>query len=146
MNFKPKLTAFDLDGTLAESKQPLSAEVGELLSELLSHMPVAIMSGAGFRQFELQFFPAIPESAHFERLYIFPTNAAQCFIYKDKAWRAQYDKSFNSFERGRIMQAIKEGLEETALPTTQNARARGARESRTAARRSLFRRSASARQ
>jgi hypothetical protein len=60
MNFKPKLVAFDLDGTLAESKQPVSVETGELLSELLSHMPVAIMSGAGFGQFENNFCPHSP--------------------------------------------------------------------------------------
>ncbi|TSC68731.1 MAG: hypothetical protein G01um101456_513 [Parcubacteria group bacterium Gr01-1014_56] len=115
MNFKPKLVAFDLDGTLAESKQPVLASVGELLAELLNHMPVAIMSGAGFNQFETQLLPALPEHAHLERLYLFPTNAARCFVHKGSTWQAQYDRSFNTFERGRIMQALKEALEETGL-------------------------------
>jgi HAD superfamily hydrolase (TIGR01484 family) len=115
VNFKPKLIAFDLDGTLAESKQPLSAEVGELMAELLAHMPVAILSGAAFGQFELQFLPAIPENAHFERLYLFPTNAAMCYVNKGGTWTTRYDRSFNSFERGRIMQALKETLEEAGL-------------------------------
>jgi HAD superfamily hydrolase (TIGR01484 family) len=115
MNFKPKLLACDLDGTLAESKQPVSLEMGELLGELLTHMPIAVMSGAGFMQYEAQLLPAIPENAHFEKLFLFPTNAAECYIYKDKKWKAHYSHVLNTFERGRIMQALKEALEETAF-------------------------------
>jgi HAD superfamily hydrolase (TIGR01484 family) len=89
--------------------------MGEMVAELLSHMPVAIMSGASMQQFETQFLPHLPETAHFERLYLFPTNAAKCFTYQGGQWKARYDKSFNTFEKGRIMQAIKESLEETGL-------------------------------
>jgi len=112
---KPKLIAFDLDGTLAESKQRLPAEMGELLSQLLEKMPVAIMSGASFSQFEKQVMPALPDSPYMARLYIFPTNAAQCYHFKDGRWQSAYDQSFNSFEKSRIMQAIKEALEETGF-------------------------------
>jgi phosphomannomutase len=115
MNFKPKLVAFDLDGTLAESKERVPPEMGELLQGLIMHMPVAIMSGASFTQFETQLLPAIPEQSHFERLYLFPTNAAQCFIHSGKGWQIKYDQSLGVFEKGRIMQALKEALEETGL-------------------------------
>lgn len=115
MDFKPKLVAFDLDGTLAESKQRVSAEMGELLAELLDIMPVAVMSGAGMQQFKEQLLPALPAEARLERLYLFPTNAAECFTYQHGSWKPQYNLSFNSFERGRIIQAMKEALEETGL-------------------------------
>ncbi len=120
MSFKPKLVAFDLDGTLAESKQPVSVEMGELLHELLAHMPIAIMSGAGFTQFEQQFLPAFPDTNRFERLYIFPTNAAQCYLFTQGSWQVHYDRSFNSFERGRIMQALKESLAEVGMSEDTN--------------------------
>lgn len=115
METKPKLVAFDLDGTLAESKQPVSARMGELLAELLEKMPVAVMSGASFAQFETQYIPAMPDKAHLERLYIFPMNAARCYGFKNGGWHPLYDHSFNAFERGRIMQALKEALAETGL-------------------------------
>jgi HAD superfamily hydrolase (TIGR01484 family) len=115
VDFKPKLIAFDLDGTLAPSKQRVSAEMAELFAELLEVMPAAIMSGAGFEQFELHLLPSLPAQARFERLYLFPTNAAECFIYKDNAWKPQYDLSFNTLERGRIRQALKESLTETGF-------------------------------
>jgi phosphoglycolate phosphatase-like HAD superfamily hydrolase len=39
---QPKALAFDLDGTLAESKQRPSSVMGDLISSLLSRMPVAV--------------------------------------------------------------------------------------------------------
>jgi HAD superfamily hydrolase (TIGR01484 family) len=112
---KPKLIAFDLDGTLAESKQRLPAEMGNLLSQLLEKMPVAIMSGASFAQFEKQVLPALPETPFLDKLFIFPTNAAQCYVFKQGRWQSAYDQSFNTFEKNRIMQAMKEALEETGF-------------------------------
>jgi HAD superfamily hydrolase (TIGR01484 family) len=115
MRDRPKLIAFDLDGTLALSKQRLSADMGDFISKLLEHMAVAVMSGASFNQFEKQFLPAVPLGAHLEKLYLFPTNAAQCYTYKNGTWKITYDQSFNLFEKGRIMQAIKEALDETGF-------------------------------
>jgi HAD superfamily hydrolase (TIGR01484 family) len=118
---RPKLIAFDLDGTLAESKQRVSADMGEMLAQLLQHHMVSIMSGASFAQFEKQVLPALSETQNLSRLYIFPTNAAQCFTFKNGTWTLAYDRSFDIFQKGRIMQAIKEALEETgfAHPTEQ---------------------------
>jgi len=115
MDFKPKLVAFDLDGTLAESKQRVSAEMGELLARLIEVVPVAIMSGASFKQFETQLLPALPLETEYERLYLFPDNAAMCFVHTGGRWQKRYDHSFNAAERSRIMQAIKEATEETGL-------------------------------
>ena len=39
-----KLVIFDLDGTLAESKQPLTGEMAELVTKLLSITPVPLIS------------------------------------------------------------------------------------------------------
>ena len=110
-----KAIAFDLDSTLAESKQPLSPEMGALLARLLSLMPVAIMSGAAFAQYQTQFFPAFLEHTHFENLFIFPDNAAQCFVFKDGAWQARYDESFSQEERDRILRVLNEAIAETKI-------------------------------
>ncbi len=115
MDFKPKLVAFDLDGTLAESKESVSATVGGLLGELLKKMFVAVLSGAGFPQFERQFLPALPETAYFGKLFLFPNNASQCYANEQGQWLLKYDRSLNTFEKGRIMQALKEALEETGF-------------------------------
>ena len=115
MTFKPKLVAFDLDGTLAESKQRMEAPIGELLAELLEKMPVAVMSGAGFPQFEKQFLPALPTEAKLERLYLFPDNAAQCFVYEAGKWRTRYNNAFSPKEREHILKELNEAMKETGF-------------------------------
>ena len=49
-----KLIVFDLDGTLAESKSPVDAEMAALLGTLLSIVKVAVISGGNWPQFESQ--------------------------------------------------------------------------------------------
>ncbi|MGC9602190.1 MAG: HAD-IIB family hydrolase [Minisyncoccia bacterium] len=115
MDFTPKLVAFDLDGTLAESKQPVTKEMGELLGKLLQKMPVAVMSGAGFPQFERQFLPALPTDINFAHLYIFPDSAAQCWQYKHNAWQTVYNKAFTHEEKEHIMSVLAQALAEVGL-------------------------------
>ncbi|MDO8548429.1 MAG: HAD-IIB family hydrolase [bacterium] len=119
MNGKPTLVAFDLDGTLAESKQPVTTDLGTLLARLMKKMPVAVMSGAGFRQFESQFLPALPSDANFNNLYLFPANASQCYQNNNQnnkgVWLHVYDETFTQLERERVLHALAEALEETGL-------------------------------
>ncbi len=115
MDFKPKLVAFDLDGTLAVSKSPVTSEMGNLLAELTQKIPVAVLSGASFRQFETQLLPGIPTAANFSNFYLFPTNAGQCYRFKNDKWVTAYDESFTALERERILHALTEALEETGL-------------------------------
>src|SRR3989338_3859044 len=111
----PKVIAFDLDGTLAESKQPMSADMGGLLGELLKKMPVAVMSGGGWKQFEKQFLPALPEGMLLDRLYLFPTSAALCLVHRNGAWHPQYDHTFSPETKKRIIDAIHAGIEEVGF-------------------------------
>ncbi len=111
----PRLLVFDLDGTLAESMQLVSAEIGDLLGRLLKRVPVAVMSGAGMPQFQTQFLTSLPADANLNNLYIFPDNAAQCFVYRDGKWYPQYDNAFSVEEREKILKALDEALKETGL-------------------------------
>ncbi|HUD02466.1 MAG TPA: HAD-IIB family hydrolase [Candidatus Paceibacterota bacterium] len=115
MDCTPKLVAFDLDGTLAESKQPVTKEMGKLLAKLLHKMPVAVMSGGAYHQFEKQLLPALPSDAQFENLYLFPTSAGRCYMYKNSAWQTVYDHSFSEEEKATVLKALHEALVETGL-------------------------------
>ncbi len=53
-NLMKKLIAFDLDGTLAQSKSPIGPEMAELLTRLLGIVKVAVISGGAWPQFEKQ--------------------------------------------------------------------------------------------
>ena len=46
---KKKIIIADLDGTLAETKQELSEEMGRVIGDLLRHIDFAVISGASFK-------------------------------------------------------------------------------------------------
>ena len=81
----------------------------------MKKMPVAVMSGAAFHQFENQFLSAFPDDAKFEHLYLFPTNAAACYQFAGGAWVATYDHSFTPAEREHVMEVLNESLKETGF-------------------------------
>jgi phosphomannomutase len=85
MSFSEKIAAFDLDGTLTESKQPLTSEMANLLSRLTTKTIVVVISGASFGQFERQFLTYWPENGSIkENLILLPTSGSQCYEYCDK--------------------------------------------------------------
>src|ERR1700677_956162 len=59
-NAMKKLVVFDLDGTLAESKSSLDAEMAALLGALMGIGKVAVISGGGWSQFEKQVLSHLP--------------------------------------------------------------------------------------
>ncbi len=110
-----KALIFDLDGTLAESKSPMTAEMGATLARLLERMPVAVMSGGSYAQFQKQMLVALPPNANLANLYLFPTSAAQCYTWKDGAWQFLYNNPFTPEEKSKVLEALAESLRETGL-------------------------------
>ncbi len=71
---KKKVIAFDLDGTLAESKSPLPDRIAELLNQLLYKFEVCVISGGKFEQFEKQLLSNLKaEPQKLAHLHIMPT-------------------------------------------------------------------------
>src|SRR3546814_2514092 len=82
------LIVFDLDGTLAESKRPLSAEMAMTLARLLAVVDVAVISGGDWPQFDRQVASRLPVEAERERLWLMPTTGTKLYRFVDGAWRA----------------------------------------------------------
>src|SRR5664279_2793225 len=101
-----KLIVFDLDGTLAESKSSLDAEMAALLNELLGIVKVAIISGGGWPQFEKQILSNLPNAERLENLSLLPTCGTQFYQYNG-AWEKLYSEDFNADEKKKIMDALK---------------------------------------
>ena len=109
-----QLIAFDLDGTLAESKQPIGADMAALLARLLGVADVAIISGGDWPQFEKQVVSRLPDGANLRRLFILPTTGTKLYRF-DGGWRAVYDESFATDERDRIIAALDNASAEAGL-------------------------------
>ena len=56
-----KLVVFDLDGTLAQSKSSLDAEMAALFNKLLGVIKVAVISGGNWPQFQKQVLSHLAE-------------------------------------------------------------------------------------
>jgi len=68
-----ELVVFDLDGTLAESKSAVDAEMAALLAALLDVAKVAVISGGDWPQFEQQLLSNLPHDDRLKRLCLLPT-------------------------------------------------------------------------
>ncbi|KTT69294.1 HAD-IIB family hydrolase [Sphingomonas endophytica] len=114
-----KLVAFDLDGTLALSKQPLKEDMGETLADLLTVADVAVISGGDWPQFDKQVASRLPERADRARLWLMPTTGTKLYVHKDGSWQTVYAELFDDAEKQKIITAFGEALEATGFVPEQ---------------------------
>ena len=104
------LIVFDLDGTLAESKSPLDAEMAALLSTLLGIVKVAVISGGNWPQFEKQLLSNLPHDEHLKNLSLLPACGTKFYKYK-LGWEELYSEDFTDEEKEKIISSLKKAIE-----------------------------------
>jgi phosphomannomutase len=114
-----QLVAFDLDGTLAESKQPLQEPMGEALADLLAVAHVAVISGGDWPQFDKQVASRLPERANRSRLWLMPTTGTKLYTHQSGEWTAIYAELFTPEQRAEIIEAFNASLEATGFVPEQ---------------------------
>jgi phosphomannomutase len=113
------LIAFDLDGTLADSKQPLEDVMGEALSDLLQVAHVAVISGGDWPQFDKQVASRLPARADVSRLWLMPTTGTKLYTHKDGGWSPVYAELFDPAQKAAILEAFDAALEATGFVPEQ---------------------------
>jgi phosphomannomutase len=113
------LIAFDLDGTLAESKQPLQGTTGQALADLLEVAQVAVISGGDWPQFDKQVASRLPERADRTKLWLMPTTGTKLYSYRDGEWRAVYAELFDDEQKRAIFSAFDASLKATGFVPEQ---------------------------
>lgn len=118
---KKDLIIFDLDGTLAESKQPVDEDMAILLLKLLAKKKVAVISGGSFPQFQKQFLPALQKQTTwskvsdspslFPNLFILPTSGSAMYVFKENNWFKEYSHDMTVAEKEKVYAAFKEAVE-----------------------------------
>ncbi|KAI8943951.1 HAD-superhydrolase, subIIB family protein [Xylaria longipes] len=109
------LVAFDLDGTLAESKQPLKESMGEALANLLSVAHVAVISGGDWPQFEKQVASRLPEHADLSKLWLMPTTGTKLYTHRGSEWAPVFADLFTDDKRREIVDAFNASLDATGF-------------------------------
>ncbi len=106
------MIAFDLDGTLALSKQPLKDDMAAMLKGLLDVASVAVISGGDWPQFDKQVASRLPEGTKLERLFLMPTTGSKLYRFSDGAWHRIYAEDFSREEHDEILAALTKAVKE----------------------------------
>ncbi len=114
-----QLIAFDLDGTLAKSKQPLEDDMAEALAGLLDVMHVAVISGGDWPQFDKQVASRLPARAQLDRLWLMPTTGTKLYRH-DGGWAPVYAELFSDQQRHDIIAAFDAALKATGFEPAQS--------------------------
>ncbi len=109
-----KLVVFDLDGTLAQSKSSLDAEMATLLNQLLCHIKVSVISGGDWAQFQKQVLSYLASDERLKNLSLLPTCGTQFYRYK-KGWEKLYAEDFTSEQENNIISSLKKAIEQSGL-------------------------------
>jgi HAD superfamily hydrolase (TIGR01484 family) len=104
-----KLIVFDLDGTLAESKSSLDAEMATLLVSLLAVAKVAVISGGDWPQFQKQVLANLPADDHLRSLSLLPTCGTKFYQYSGD-WKKVYSEDFTTQQSEEIIRSLQKSL------------------------------------
>ena len=113
------MIAFDLDGTLAESKQAIQEPMAGLLGRLLDVASVCMISGGDWPQFEKQVVSRLPDGAKVERLFIMPTTGTKLYRFRDGAWTQIYAENFSGEKRDKIVHALDQAMRDAGYGDEQ---------------------------
>ena len=113
-----KLIVFDLDGTLAESKASVDAEMAQLLDQLLKIVKVSVISGGAWSQFEKQVLAHLSHAGILKNLSLLPTCGTKFYSY-DSKWELLYSEDFTASEKKKIFSSLQQATETSDLKPAQ---------------------------
>jgi len=108
-----KLLAFDLDGTLAESKRDLDEEMATLICKLLGKVSVVVIGGGNYLQFKKQFLSYLKcPKDKLKNLFILPTSGGRMYIHTKGRWSLLYENTFTIKEKNKILNAFERAFQD----------------------------------
>lgn len=117
-DLKGKVIVCDLDGTLTESKSKLEKDMSDRIGQVLKNNRFAVISGAGFPQFQSQFLSQLDFSNELKKnLFIFPTNGSSCYTYDHIVgdWVKLYEENLTEEEKERIFKALDKSIKSLGM-------------------------------
>src|SRR5580692_3878591 len=111
LDFMKELVVFDLDGTLAESKSAIDAEMAQLLDRLLGLAKVAVITGGTWQQLEMQVLAHLCQDERLRSLSVLPTCGTRFYRYADH-WELLYAEDFTAGQKTKILDALQRSIEQ----------------------------------
>ncbi len=110
-----RVIAFDLDGTLAVTKSPMSDVMAVRIGDLLSIYDVCVISGGKFDQFKVQLIDRLNVTEQLmSKLHIMPTSGTSYLRYDPATseWVPQYAENLSAEQRAEIIEVLTTGAHE----------------------------------
>jgi HAD superfamily hydrolase (TIGR01484 family) len=114
-NTLPKAVLFDLDDTLTPSSEKPSDKMIALLDQLITRVPVAIVSAASYPRIESLFLNVLTSHLTNGQLYAFANNSSEGYLFRNSQWEREYSFAFTDDERSKIKDTIKVSTAELGL-------------------------------
>ncbi|MDR3546733.1 MAG: HAD-IIB family hydrolase [Candidatus Pacebacteria bacterium] len=111
----PKLIIFDLDNTLAASKEPITDEMADLLTRLIPHTSFAVISGGKLEQLQHQVIERMTQVNDFSHIYLLPTSGAAMFAFDCEVCKKIYEEELSPEEVAHIEEAIDKAISDTQI-------------------------------
>jgi HAD superfamily hydrolase (TIGR01484 family) len=111
----PRTVFFDLDNTLAVSKQAVAPDMAEALSKLIARTKVAVISGGALEQLRTQVAEKLPAGTECRNFYLLPTSGGALYAYEQGAWQQIYQEQLSPEEVTEITARVEEGARATGL-------------------------------
>ncbi|MDR2538173.1 MAG: HAD-IIB family hydrolase [Bifidobacteriaceae bacterium] len=100
------LIAFDLDGTLAQSKSKIDESMSEILGRLIDTIQVCVISGGKYEQFDQNLLRLLPHGTNLTNLHILPTSGTRYYRHLPSGWKQVYAYDLTEPEKKQIVQII----------------------------------------
>ena len=113
-----RLVVFDLDGTLAESKSGIDAEMATLLNRLLDVVRVAVISGGDWAQFQEQLLSHFGSREAWSALSLLPVCGTKFYEYSTD-WTLRYTEELTVDEKATINAALNQVIASMDLAPTK---------------------------
>lgn len=114
-----RVVAFDLDGTLADSKSPITGRIAALLLKLLAEVEVCIISGGSYAQLCTQVLAQLdvltPGQEALARLHLMPTCGTRYYRYTQGAWHQVYAHDMSEQAKERVTAILTQGAKSLGL-------------------------------
>jgi hypothetical protein len=111
-----RVVSFDLDDTLAVSKQRVDPRMAALLARLLDRVDVCIISGGRFEQFDSQVLRHLPLADHTRpRLHLMPTCGTRYYRAGEQGWAMVYAEDLGEPQKRRVVDVLTAGAKELGL-------------------------------
>ncbi|MDD6461619.1 MAG: HAD-IIB family hydrolase [Bifidobacteriaceae bacterium] len=112
-----KAVAFDLDGTLARSKQPMKAPIAAHFAQLTHLVPVAVISGGRWELVDSQVVQMVQGASAKSNLHLMPTSGTQYIRWDEArgAWTKVFEHDLTAQQRDEAIASLERRAKELGV-------------------------------